>query len=37
MEARLIQQAPLGEVRYQVIVDAFAQVAADELIRMGWG
>jgi hypothetical protein len=36
MEAQLIRQAPLGEVRYQAIVDAFAHVAMDEIVRMGW-
>ena len=36
LEARLIHEAPLGEVRYQIIVDSFAQVAADEIVRMGW-
>ncbi len=25
-----------GEARYQVIVDAFAAFAADEITRMGW-
>jgi len=36
MEARLLRDAPLGEARYQVIVDAFAAFAADEITRMGW-
>jgi hypothetical protein len=35
-EAQLIRHAPLGEVRYQALVDAFTHVAHDEIIRMGW-
>jgi hypothetical protein len=36
LEAQLIRQAPLGEVRYQAIADAFAQMARDEIAQMGW-
>jgi DNA-binding transcriptional ArsR family regulator len=36
MEAELIRQAPLGEMRYQAIADAFAQLAMEEIVRMGW-
>jgi hypothetical protein len=36
MEAQLIRQAPLGEPRYQVLVDAFTMFAAEEITRMGW-
>jgi len=36
VESELIRQAPLGEARYQAIVDAFTNVAAAEILRMGW-
>ena len=35
-EARLIRQCPLGEMRFQVIVDTFAGLAAAEIARMGY-
>ncbi len=33
-ETRLIQMVPLGEARYQAIVDAFASVACAEIAGM---
>ena len=35
-EARMIQQHPLGEPRFRVIVDTFAGVAAAEIARLGY-
>jgi hypothetical protein len=35
MEAQLIKQAPLGEARYQAIVDAFTNFAVGEVTWMG--
>ncbi len=36
LEAQLIKQVPLGEARYQAIVNAYACFAAGEITRMGW-
>jgi hypothetical protein len=36
-EARLIQQAPLGEPRYKAIADAFAGYACHEIAMLGEG
>lgn len=35
-EARMIQEHPLGEPRFRVIVDTFAGMAAAEIARMGY-
>ncbi len=35
-EGRMIQQCPLGEGRYKVIVDTFTGVAAAEIARLGY-
>lgn len=37
LEAQLIQQAPLGEARYKLIVDTFTGVAGAELASSGLG
>jgi len=34
-EERLIRQAPLGEPRYQAIIDSFASLACSEIVRLG--
>ena len=36
-EQRAIQNAPLGEPRYEAIVDAFVGVASSEIIRLAEG
>ncbi|MFN8103919.1 MAG: hypothetical protein U0U69_05610 [Acidimicrobiia bacterium] len=35
IEAQLVKLCPLGEARYQVIVDGFAGVAVTEIMRLG--
>jgi hypothetical protein len=35
-EARLIQQAPLGEARYRAIADAFAGYACQEIALLAF-
>ena len=36
-EARLIEQAPVGEPRYKAIVDTFAGTACAEIAQLAWG
>ncbi|MFN8103942.1 MAG: hypothetical protein U0U69_05740 [Acidimicrobiia bacterium] len=35
IEAQLVKLCPLGEARYQAIVDSFAGVAVAEVMRLG--